>query len=121
MQRYYRTKQAVLQLNSVLLQNMRARLFPEAGITYRLPNALWRDDLLEARSENCLNASLCNSGEFPANGKTSATQRIFRSHSACSVARTQADECILRRDPTIAICSCKFCGNHMASRIYYGA
>lgn len=31
MQRYYRTKQAVLQLNAVLLQNMRARLFPEAG------------------------------------------------------------------------------------------
>lgn len=33
MQRYYRTKQAVLQLNAVLLQNMRARLFPEAGET----------------------------------------------------------------------------------------
>ncbi|HEY5995141.1 MAG TPA: nucleotidyltransferase domain-containing protein, partial [Gallionellaceae bacterium] len=31
MQHYYRTKQAVQLLNAVLLQNMRARLFPEAG------------------------------------------------------------------------------------------
>jgi len=31
MQRYYRTKQAVLQLNAVVLQNLRARLFPESG------------------------------------------------------------------------------------------
>jgi [protein-PII] uridylyltransferase len=53
MQSYYRTKQAVLQLNSVLLQNLRARLFPEAGITHPL-NARFvaRDDLLEARNEN---------------------------------------------------------------------
>lgn len=53
MQRYYQTKQAVLQLNSVLLQNMRSRLFPESGITYPLnDNFIARDDLLEARSEN---------------------------------------------------------------------
>jgi [protein-PII] uridylyltransferase len=31
MQRYYRTKQAVLQLNAVMLQNLRTRLFPESG------------------------------------------------------------------------------------------
>jgi [protein-PII] uridylyltransferase len=31
MQRYYRTKQAVLQLNAVLLQNMHTQLFPEEG------------------------------------------------------------------------------------------
>lgn len=53
MQRYYRTKQAVLQLNSVLLQNMRAHLFPEAGVTYPLNDRfVARDDLLEARSED---------------------------------------------------------------------
>ena len=53
MQRYYRTKQAVLQLNSVLLQNMRARLFPEAGIIYPLNERfVARGDLLEARSED---------------------------------------------------------------------
>ncbi len=53
MQRYYRTKQAVLQLNSVLLQNLRARLFPEAGVAHPV-NARFvaRDDLLEARDEN---------------------------------------------------------------------
>ena len=53
MQRYYRTKQAVLQLNSVLIQNLRSRLFPEAGITHPI-NARFvaRDDLLEARNEN---------------------------------------------------------------------
>ncbi len=52
MQRYYRTKQAVLQLNAVLLQNLRARLFPEAGTVHPL-NARFvsRDDLLEARDE----------------------------------------------------------------------
>ena len=53
MQRYYRTKQAVLQLNSVLLQNMRARLFPESGIINPLNERfIARDDLLEARSED---------------------------------------------------------------------
>jgi len=53
MQRYYRTKQAVLQLNSVLLQNVRARLFPEAGNAKPI-NARFvaRDDLLEARDDN---------------------------------------------------------------------
>jgi len=53
MQRYYQTKQAVLQLNSVLLQNMRARLFPESGITYPLNERfVAKDDLIEARSED---------------------------------------------------------------------
>jgi len=53
MQRYYRTKQAVLQLNSVLLQNMRSSLFPESGATYPLnEHFVARDDLLEARSED---------------------------------------------------------------------
>lgn len=53
MQRYYRTKQAVQQLNSVLLQNMRARLFPESGVTSPLNERfVARDDLLEARSED---------------------------------------------------------------------
>jgi [protein-PII] uridylyltransferase len=53
MQRYYRTKQAVLQLNTVLLQNLRTHLFPEAG-TSRTLNArfITRDDLLEARDED---------------------------------------------------------------------
>jgi [protein-PII] uridylyltransferase len=52
MQHYYRTKQAVLQLNSVLLQNMRARLFPESEVSYPLNERfVARDDLLEARSE----------------------------------------------------------------------
>ncbi len=53
MQRYYRTKQAVQQLNSVLLQKMRASLFPEAAMPYPLnEHFVARDDLLEARSEN---------------------------------------------------------------------
>ena len=52
MQRYYRTKQAVLQLNDVLLQNLRAHLFPEAGTRYLLnPRFIIRDDLLEIRDE----------------------------------------------------------------------
>jgi len=53
MQRYYRTKQSVLQLNSVLLQNMRARLFPESGVVSPINDRfVARDDLLEAREEN---------------------------------------------------------------------
>ncbi|MGV8933786.1 MAG: [protein-PII] uridylyltransferase, partial [Gallionellaceae bacterium] len=53
MQRYYRTKKAVIQLNNVLLQNMRLRLFAEATVTYPLnQNFIARDDLLEARSED---------------------------------------------------------------------
>ncbi len=52
MQHYYRTKQAVQQLNSVLLQNMRASLFPESGET-RPINARFiaRGNLLDARDE----------------------------------------------------------------------
>ena len=52
MQRYYRTKQAVLQLNAVLLQNLRARVFPEASTIQPL-NARFIvcDGLLEARDE----------------------------------------------------------------------
>ena len=52
MQHYYRTKQAVLQLNDVLLQNLRTHLFPEAGTRYPLnPRFIIRDDLLEIRDE----------------------------------------------------------------------
>ena len=53
MQHYYRTKQAVLQLNSVLLQNMRARIFPEAGETHPINERfIDRDHFLEAREED---------------------------------------------------------------------
>ncbi|HLP99325.1 MAG TPA: [protein-PII] uridylyltransferase [Sideroxyarcus sp.] len=52
MQRYYRTRRAVLQLNAVLLQTMRARIFPEAE-TYPLNERfVARDDKLEARDED---------------------------------------------------------------------
>jgi len=51
MQHYYRTKRAVLQLNAVLLQTMRARLFPTAA-TYSLNERfVARDDKLEALDE----------------------------------------------------------------------
>ncbi len=51
MQRYYRTRQAVGQLNDVLLQTMRARIFPPAA-TYPLNERfVARDDRLEARDE----------------------------------------------------------------------
>jgi len=52
MQRYYRTRQAVLQLNAILMQNLRTRLFPEAGTAYPLNERfVSRDNLLEARDE----------------------------------------------------------------------
>ncbi len=52
MQHYYRTKQAVQLLNAVLLQNMRARLFPESGETHPInPRFVARGNLLEARNE----------------------------------------------------------------------
>ena len=51
MQHYYRTKRAVLQLNDVLLQTMRARIFPAAE-TYPINERfVARDDKLEARDE----------------------------------------------------------------------
>lgn len=56
MQQYYRTKQAVLQLNSVLLQNMRARIFPEAGVIRPINERfIARDQFLEARDEELFN------------------------------------------------------------------
>jgi [protein-PII] uridylyltransferase len=56
MQRYYRTKQAVLQLNSVLLQNMRARIFPETNVTTPINERfIARDHFLEARDEEIFN------------------------------------------------------------------
>jgi len=52
MQHYYRTKQAVQQLNAVLLQNMRASLFPESGEIRRINERfIARGDLLDARDE----------------------------------------------------------------------
>jgi len=51
MRRYYQTKRAVQQLNAVLLQTMRSRLFPSAA-TYPLNERfVARDDKLEARDE----------------------------------------------------------------------
>ena len=53
MQRYYRTKQAVQQLNSMLLQNIRARIFPESGEIHPINERfVARDDFLEARDEH---------------------------------------------------------------------
>lgn len=53
MQRYYRTKRAVLQLNAILLHNLRTRLFPEESTAYMPLNARFiaRNDELEARDE----------------------------------------------------------------------
>ncbi|MDD2928732.1 MAG: [protein-PII] uridylyltransferase [Sideroxydans sp.] len=48
MRQYYRTKRAVLQLNSVLLQTMRARLFPSSATRPLNPRFIARDDTLEA-------------------------------------------------------------------------
>ncbi len=51
MQRYYRTKKEILQLNAVLLQTMRARIFPVA-VPYPVNERfVARDDRLEARDE----------------------------------------------------------------------
>jgi [protein-PII] uridylyltransferase len=56
MQHYYRTKQAVLQLNSVLLQNMRARIFPETDAVVPVNERfVARDHFLEARDEELFN------------------------------------------------------------------
>jgi [protein-PII] uridylyltransferase len=56
MQHYYRTKQAVLQLNSVLLQNMRTRIFPESGVIQPINERfIARDNFLEARDEELFN------------------------------------------------------------------
>jgi [protein-PII] uridylyltransferase len=51
MQHYYRTKRAVLQLNDVLLQAMRARIFPVAETHPINERFVARDDKLEARDE----------------------------------------------------------------------
>jgi [protein-PII] uridylyltransferase len=52
MQRYYRTKRAVLQLNAVLLENLHTHLFPEGATIEPLNERfLARDNLLEARDE----------------------------------------------------------------------
>ena len=51
MQHYYRTKRAVLQLNDVLLQTMRARIFPTAETHPINERFVARDDKLEARDE----------------------------------------------------------------------
>jgi len=51
MRRYYQTKRAVQQLNAVLLQTMRARLFPIAETCPLNERFIARDDKLEARDE----------------------------------------------------------------------
>jgi [protein-PII] uridylyltransferase len=52
MQHYYRTKNAVLQLNSVLLQNIRTRIFPDSGVIRPINERfIARDNFLEARDE----------------------------------------------------------------------
>ncbi len=52
MQRYYRTKQAVQQLNAVLLQNLHAHLFPESAAIVPLnAHFVARGKLLEVRGE----------------------------------------------------------------------
>jgi [protein-PII] uridylyltransferase len=52
MQRYYRTKRAVLLLNAVLLQNLHDHLFPESVTVHPLNERfVARDDRLEARDE----------------------------------------------------------------------
>jgi [protein-PII] uridylyltransferase len=51
MQHYYRTKRAVLQVNDVLLQTIRARIFPVAGTFPINERFVARDDKLEARDE----------------------------------------------------------------------
>jgi [protein-PII] uridylyltransferase len=53
MQRYYRTAKAITQLNTILLQNLEARLSPESDAPPRLLNERFqvRGELLEARAE----------------------------------------------------------------------
>ena len=53
MQRYYRTAKAVTQLNTILLQNLEARLVPEPDVPLRVLNERFRvrGELLEACDE----------------------------------------------------------------------
>ncbi|MBI4808794.1 MAG: [protein-PII] uridylyltransferase [Nitrosomonadales bacterium] len=51
MQHYYRTRRAVLQLNAVLLQTIRARIFPAVDPVPLNERFVARDDKLEARDE----------------------------------------------------------------------
>jgi len=53
MQRYYRTAKAVTQLNTILLQNLEARLVPEPDVSLRALNERFRvrGELLEACDE----------------------------------------------------------------------
>jgi [protein-PII] uridylyltransferase len=51
MQHYYRTRRAVLQLNAVLLQTIRARIFPTTETRPINERFVARDDKLEARDE----------------------------------------------------------------------
>jgi [protein-PII] uridylyltransferase len=54
MQRYYRTAKSVTQLNTILLQNLAADIFPEANKTPLVINARFQMDheLLDVRSED---------------------------------------------------------------------
>ncbi len=90
MQHYYVTKRAVLQLNAVLLQTMRARIFP-ASETYPLNERfIARDDKLEARDEALFERepSAILEGYLVA-GTAPAPDRILRTDPACPVARAQ--------------------------------
>jgi [protein-PII] uridylyltransferase len=53
MQRYYRTAKSISQLNTILLQNLKARISPARDREYRAINARFgiRGELLEARDE----------------------------------------------------------------------
>jgi [protein-PII] uridylyltransferase len=56
MQHYYRTKRAVQLLNSVLLQNLHSRLFPESDVIIPINERfIERDEYLEARNDELFN------------------------------------------------------------------
>ena len=59
MQRYYRNARAVMQLNEIILQNLRSSVFPQAEETARTLNDRFqvRSELLGARAEDLFSAS----------------------------------------------------------------
>ena len=61
MQRYYRAAKAITQLNTILLQNLEARLWSEAPPPPRILNERFevRGEMLEARSEDLFERDPC--------------------------------------------------------------
>jgi [protein-PII] uridylyltransferase len=100
MQRYYWAAKTVTQLNTILLQNIEERLFPQSGVAVRI-NERFNDvnGLIDIADDDTFEDAVGHAGNLPADDRAPVAQGHDGARHARAVARRFKIDAAFRADP----------------------